>query len=212
MGSNSSASRGSRETPLNKAVNVGAALLDTSPCMSVSNWHERQVRPRRCLGASQRAEQRARRRWEPTRPPRHAGHDPRRGAGPDGATGIRCGALCWPTLAAGDKTCCMTNAELCWRHYITDVEIRCNGVHAANALSSAPWQVAGFINFVKQENMFYPACTLQRNGRTCNKKAMEQAPGSWCGHSPRVWSLSDQVTLLNLSDLIAMTADSTPCT
>ncbi len=30
--------------------------------------------------------------------------------------------------------------------------------------------------------MFYPACTLQRNGRTCNKKAMEQNPGSntWC--------------------------------
>ena len=43
-------------------------------------------------------------------------------------------------------------------------------------------QVAGFINFVKQDNMFYPACTLQRNGRTCNKKAMEQSPGSgtWC--------------------------------
>ena len=40
-------------------------------------------------------------------------------------------------------------------------------------------QVAGFINYVKQDNMFYPACTLQRNGRTCNKKAMEQAPGSW---------------------------------
>ena len=40
-------------------------------------------------------------------------------------------------------------------------------------------QVAGFINFVKQENMFYPACTLQRNGRICNKKAMEQGVGQW---------------------------------
>lgn len=35
-------------------------------------------------------------------------------------------------------------------------------------------QVACFITMIKQESMYYPACTLQYNGRTCNKKLSDQ--------------------------------------
>jgi hypothetical protein len=39
--------------------------------------------------------------------------------------------------------------------------------------------VAGAVNFIKSENMFYPACTLQFNGRMCHKKLQEAGDNTW---------------------------------
>ena len=41
-------------------------------------------------------------------------------------------------------------------------------------------QVAGFIQFIKAENMVYPSCPLQYNGKTCAKKLQEDVAGMRC--------------------------------
>lgn len=41
-------------------------------------------------------------------------------------------------------------------------------------------QINGTITFVRNENMSYPACTLQYAGRPCHKKCTDNGSGSWC--------------------------------
>ena len=45
--------------------------------------------------------------------------------------------------------------------------------------SECDFQVTCTICYIKQDRMFYPACPLQRNGRTCAKKLMEHSPTDW---------------------------------
>lgn len=40
-----------------------------------------------------------------------------------------------------------------------------------------PLQVSACLSFVKQENIAYPACTLQYNGKQCNKKVTDNGGG-----------------------------------
>lgn len=40
-------------------------------------------------------------------------------------------------------------------------------------------QVVGTINFIRNENMWYSACTRDFGGRTCNKKLTENSPGQY---------------------------------
>ena len=43
-----------------------------------------------------------------------------------------------------------------------------------------PVQVSGVITFLRTENICYPACPLIANGRTCNKKLLDNGDGTWC--------------------------------
>lgn len=46
---------------------------------------------------------------------------------------------------------------------------------------STVWtSVLATVQYVKTDNMFYPACTNTRNGRQCNKKLVEQNGGMFC--------------------------------
>lgn len=38
-------------------------------------------------------------------------------------------------------------------------------------------QVAAWVNFIRGENLFYPACTGMYNGKQCNKKLQDQGSG-----------------------------------
>jgi hypothetical protein len=40
--------------------------------------------------------------------------------------------------------------------------------------------VAGYVHFIRNENMLYPACTLDFNGRPCHKKLVDTTgAGNW---------------------------------
>jgi len=38
-------------------------------------------------------------------------------------------------------------------------------------------QVSAWVNFIRGENLFYPACTGHYNGKQCNKKLNDQGNG-----------------------------------
>jgi hypothetical protein len=40
-------------------------------------------------------------------------------------------------------------------------------------------QVSGTINYIKSENMTYPSCPRDFNGRTCQKKLQDQDNNNW---------------------------------
>ena len=44
-------------------------------------------------------------------------------------------------------------------------------------LSCCELQVSAWVNFIRGENLFYPACTGQYNGKQCNKKLSDQGNG-----------------------------------
>lgn len=55
-----------------------------------------------------------------------------------------------------------------------------------NHLNECPcgrMQVSGTITFVRNENMSYPACTLDYAGKTCMKKCADNG-GGWCVSPP----------------------------
>jgi hypothetical protein len=40
-------------------------------------------------------------------------------------------------------------------------------------------QVAGYINFIRNESMTYPSCPKLFNGRVCQKKVVQDDNGQW---------------------------------
>ena len=47
-------------------------------------------------------------------------------------------------------------------------------VYCASSCQVALLQVSAWVNFIRGENLFYPACTGQYNGKQCNKKLSDQ--------------------------------------
>ena len=62
------------------------------------------------------------------------------------------------------------------------------GFLAAHAdLLCLPWplpaaclQTSAVVTYLRTENMCYPACPNNKDGRQCNKKLMDNGDGTWC--------------------------------
>ncbi|KAL3155866.1 hypothetical protein ABBQ32_012870 [Trebouxia sp. C0010 RCD-2024] len=65
------------------------------------------------------------------------------------------------------------NERRCTLAQITDEGMGTNG-------QPAFVQVSAWVNFIRGENLFYPACTGQYNGKQCNKKLSDQGNAWWC--------------------------------
>lgn len=67
---------------------------------------------------------------------------------------------------------CMT-ASAC-TIFITSLYVE---LQAVGSVPVALFQVSAWVNFIRGENLFYPACTGQYNGKQCNKKLSDQGNG-----------------------------------
>lgn len=76
-------------------------------------------------------------------------------------------------LSDGRATGSGRNERRCTLAQITDEGMGTSG-------QPAFVQVSAWVNFIRGENLFYPACTGQYNGKQCNKKLSDQGNGWWC--------------------------------